>query len=546
MKNSSLRPWLGRAPTTRRPAARCQLALTPLEDRTTPTPLLVTGAGPGGPPLVKVFNEDGSLRLQFSAYDSRFAGGVRAAAGDVNGDGVDDVITGAGPGGGPHVEVFDGKTGALLRQWYAFAPNFTGGVFVAGGDVTGDGVQDVITAADAGGGPHVAVWDGRTGALVRQWDAFASNFRGGVRVAAVDVNGDGAADIVTAAGPGGGPHVEVWDGKTGALLRQWYAYAANFRGGVSVAAGRCASNQLAEVVTGAGAGGGPHVKVFDAVSGREVAGFYAYAPSFGGGVQVGLGIGTGRIITAPAVGRADVRTFSATGQLMSQIPAYAPPFGGGAFVGAGADLSAGVITRTYDFGQGDQGWQAGFANYPVDADSEPDFYKLDAGVRPLPTELGTGTGFMIQGDNHSAELFMFLKRRLDVSPDQTYRAQFDVRFGSSAPSNAIGPGAPPGEGVGLEVGAGAAEPVAVPVGGYYRMNVNRELYLTAIGNIANGRAPGQGQQYVSVTRSGAHAFPVRSDEAGNLWLLVATQSGFEALTRLYYQTITVTLTPLTH
>ncbi len=74
--------------------------------------LIVTGADSGSAPHVRVFNADGSQRFSFFAYDLAFRGGVRVAAGDVTGDGVPDIITAAGPGGGPHVRVFDGATGA--------------------------------------------------------------------------------------------------------------------------------------------------------------------------------------------------------------------------------------------------------------------------------------------------------------------------------------------------------------------------------------------------------------------------------------------------
>jgi hypothetical protein len=54
-------------------------------------------------------------------------------ADEINGDSAAEIITGAGPAGGPHVEVFDGVTLAVLDSFYAFDPAFNGGVFVGGG-----------------------------------------------------------------------------------------------------------------------------------------------------------------------------------------------------------------------------------------------------------------------------------------------------------------------------------------------------------------------------------------------------------------------------
>src|SRR5262249_40123812 len=130
-------------------------------------------------------------------------GGVAVAAGDVNGDGIPDIITGAGPGGGPHVEVFDGATNVILYSFMAYDPAFLGGVSVAAGDVNGDGLDDIITGAGPGGGPHVKAFSGKDGSLLTSFFAYSSIFFGGVNVATGDINGDGRIDIVTGAGPGG-------------------------------------------------------------------------------------------------------------------------------------------------------------------------------------------------------------------------------------------------------------------------------------------------------------------------------------------------------
>src|SRR5262249_10659082 len=137
---------------------------------------------------------------------------------------LNEVVTGSGPGQAPEVHVFDARTGAPLRSFLAYDAGFRGGVRVALGDVNGDSVPDIITAPGPGGGPDVRVFDGRTGALIREFMAYDERFPGGVFVAAADVNHDGFADIVTGAGPGGGPHVKVYSGQTGALLDSFMAY----------------------------------------------------------------------------------------------------------------------------------------------------------------------------------------------------------------------------------------------------------------------------------------------------------------------------------
>jgi uncharacterized protein YkwD len=299
--------------------------------------IYAVGSDAGSTPMVTIYDAaSGAVKYYFAAYDMNFRGGVRVATGDVNGDGVPDFVVAPGPGMAPLVGVYDGLTGQVIRSFYAYSPAFTGGVFVAVGDVNGDGYADIITGADAGGGPHVEVFDGATGSLIRSFFAYAPTFRGGVRVAAGDVNGDGYADIITGAGPGGGPHVEVFDGATGSVLDSFYAYAPTFSGGVYVSAGDVNGDGLADIVTGAGAGGGPHVRAFSGNDLSLLADFFASTPTFTSGIHVRAmdltGDGRADIVTATGPGSREVRIYRDNSMLASFL-AGDPANIGGVFVG---------------------------------------------------------------------------------------------------------------------------------------------------------------------------------------------------------------------
>ena len=252
------------------------------ELRNLPAEFLV-GAGAGGGPAVRVYSTvTGQATGEFMAFEPSFAGGVRVAVGDVNADGYADYVLGAGPGGGPRVRVLSGKDRSPLADFFAFEPGFGGGVFVAAGDIDGDGYADIIAGAGPGAGPRWVAFSGNGFAVLASRFAFNPDFAGGVRVAAIDLDGDGRAEVVTGAGPGGAPRVVVFGGPTPQPVASFFAFAPDFAGGVFVGGG------AGVLAVGAGPGGGPVVSVYRGVEPALVRTYFALAPNFDGGVSVGV------------------------------------------------------------------------------------------------------------------------------------------------------------------------------------------------------------------------------------------------------------------
>jgi hypothetical protein len=322
---------------------------------------------------------DGGLLADFAPYGASYTGPINVAVGDVNGDGVDDLVTAAAVGN-PDVRVYDGQAFAkgtfdpnnpdasMIAEWFPYALQFNVGATVAVGDIEHNGFADIVTGADVGN-PDVRVYRGKdiashtfdaSGAsLIAQWFPYGLDFNVGANVAVGDVNGDGFADVVTGA-TAGNPDVRVYNGKDiaqgtfnptgGSLLAQFFPYALQFNVGAFVAVGDTTKSGFGDVITGATVGN-PDVRVysgadivhgtFDPTGGSLRTAFFAYGLNFNIGAAVAAADfeGTGKfdILTGASAGSPEYRVVqgNATGtQPPALFDGFAQDIEGGISVGA--------------------------------------------------------------------------------------------------------------------------------------------------------------------------------------------------------------------
>jgi hypothetical protein len=198
-----------------------------------------------------------------------FTGAIRSAIADFNGDGIADYAFGTGVGTAAQVRIIDGATGGDLVAPTLVLDGFAGGVFLAAGDVDRDGKAELAVSADAGGGTRVTVFkvDGGLKAVANFLAFDDPSFRGGSRVAMGDVNRDGAADLIVGAGIGGGPRVAIYDGASllsgspGHLVPDFFALDPSLRSGVFVTSADLDGDGYADVIYSTGDTGGPRVRV---------------------------------------------------------------------------------------------------------------------------------------------------------------------------------------------------------------------------------------------------------------------------------------------
>jgi hypothetical protein len=199
----------------------------------------------------------------------------------------------------------------------------------------------------------------------------------------------------------------------------------------------------------------------------------------------------------------------------------------------------------YDFEQDAQGWEGGIADFPKNWDQSR--FEFEFTHDRLPADVDEEWKAMrISGRNISDDLFMFMKKQLTgLRPHHTYRVTFQIELASQYPEKSVGIGGSPGASVYLKAGGSATEPMAVEVGDYIRMNIDK-------GNQAQGGEDmqvlgtigitGEEFRYQLIQRDNLqNPIEITTDSKGSMWIIIGTDSGFEGTTTLYYNSVEVEL-----
>jgi len=198
------------------------------------------------------------------------------------------------------------------------------------------------------------------------------------------------------------------------------------------------------------------------------------------------------------------------------------------------------IKFAFNFQNGTDSWLGGFSDYPVGLEN---IYKLQFGHSRLPENLDqTKYSLIISGNNYSDDLFMFIKRKIvNLKPNANYILTFNLQIASQYPQTAIGIGGSPGGSVALKVGAATQEPISIISNGFNRMNIDKGnqadsgVDMKTIGTIG---IPGNNFIYTLINRSNSsNPFLCRSNNSGEIWVIIGTDSGYEGNTTIYFSNV---------
>ncbi|MFA6296028.1 MAG: FG-GAP-like repeat-containing protein [Patescibacteria group bacterium] len=238
----------------------------------------------GGIPQVFVFEKNGKLKMVFKPYPSNSQTGINIATGDVDKDGKDEIVTVPAEGGVALVKIYRfNKKQEIIKEFKAFS-NDSCGASVAAGDIDHDDKDEIIVGNGPKCSPKIRVYESNGARLPLEFYAFNPNFLGGIDVAAGDVDKDGIDEIGTCQSQQQA-WCKIYKYKNNTpLIGSWLAYN-NFEVGARIDFADLDSDGRDEVLTGT-AHGTPQVRFFEASGSPININFYPFPKNYNSGIDV--------------------------------------------------------------------------------------------------------------------------------------------------------------------------------------------------------------------------------------------------------------------
>ena len=255
---------------------------------------IITAPKHGGAPHIRIFDSAGNAKFTpgFYAYAEQIRCGIDLTTGDLDGNGKDEIITIPGEGCPAHVRIFNylGEP-TLYPGFYAYNENVKIGFRIAAGDLNGDGVDEIVTAPAKETPAQVRIFNYLGDSLFTPGFYAYGDIKTGADIGVGDLDANGKAEIVTIPGEGYPSHIRIFN-YTGELTLNpgFYAYELNVRTGFHIAVGDINNDGLAEIITAPQNGAPSHIRILN-YKGEPIStpGFFAYNEQLKIGADVAVG-----------------------------------------------------------------------------------------------------------------------------------------------------------------------------------------------------------------------------------------------------------------